>query len=158
MLKHDKLKDALQYSYKLLARQPYSEKKLADKLLKRGIDNDTISQAIKHLKDYRYLNDEDFASRWMDVHINVYGWGPYKLRYGLKKQGIHHNIIDDILTKAFPNEDVQKNVCMDVLKKYLKTHDLTQENRRNRVFNYLKRHGFNTNIILECMNHYAENI
>lgn len=156
MLKHDKLKDALQYSYKLLTRKPYSEKKLADKLLKRGIDSDTTTQVIKHLRDYNFLNDRDFADRWLDIHINIYGWGPFKLRYGLMQQGINTTIIDDLLVTTFPDQDAQINVCMDVLKKYLKTHDLKLENRRNKVFNYLKQRGFSTQVILECLNNLTE--
>ena len=59
-------KTALMYAVDLLARQEQSEKRLREKLQRKGYEEEEIEAAMARLHEKHYLNDEEACQRQFD--------------------------------------------------------------------------------------------
>jgi regulatory protein len=79
-----------------------TEKQLRDKLKKGGkYTDEIIDETIKFLKKHNFINDDDFAKRFVELHKNTYSIKVLKQK--LYQKGIKRNIIDNL----FDSEEVE---------------------------------------------------
>lgn len=70
-------------------------KQLRDYLNKKGYDKLTIDYVVEKLKEYKFLDDRNFAETYVNTYRNKYGKNMLKNK--LFEKGISKNIIDDVL-------------------------------------------------------------
>ena len=92
-----------------------SEKELVDKLILKGYDNESINKTMDVLKEYNFINDENYVKMYVkDKHKQV---GKKKTKYDLAKKGISDKIIDEEIYNI--DSEYEKNTAYNLaIKKY----------------------------------------
>lgn len=135
--------EALLLSYKFLQRNK-TKKQLIDHLYKNKIQREIIETIIPILEEKKYLNDEDYARRYLNDAMNIKKYGRIKTRYMLMSKGIDKNIIEKIM-KNYDYELEYQNALELLGKRISKS-----ENDPKKIYsakNYLQGRGFEFEII-----------
>ena len=143
LILEDEKGKALAKAVKYIGSNLKTEKQLRDYLKKKEYNPATIDYVIDKLKEYDYLNDENFAKAFILTYSKKYG--KLKLKSQLKMKGIKDSIIDSLL------EDVQSDSIDLVAKKYMKNKDLTYENLQ-KLMRFLYSRGYEFDDINSCVN------
>ncbi len=91
------LQDAKQYALKLLDRKEYTEAGIKAKLTEHGCDRICIDLTVQFLKDYRYIDDEEYAKRYITSALWSGKSGMRKIEYDLSRKGISRCIIENVV-------------------------------------------------------------
>ncbi|MDD7352743.1 MAG: RecX family transcriptional regulator [Peptoniphilaceae bacterium] len=92
----DEKSNALLIAYKFLQRNK-TEKQLIDHLYKNKVSKNIIDIIIPILNEKKYLNDEDYARRYLYDAMNIKKYGKIKIIYMLRSKGIDNRIIEKIM-------------------------------------------------------------
>ncbi len=93
------VQDAKQYALRLLDRHTYTEKAMERKLIERGSDPETIQAVLLFLKEYQYINDEQYARQYVETALRTGKSGERKIRYDLSEKGISRDVIEKIFSE-----------------------------------------------------------
>ena len=143
LILEDEKGKALAKSVKFIGSNLKTEKQLRDYLKKKEYNPTTIDYVIDKLKEYDYLNDENFAKAYILTYSKKYG--KLKLKSQLKMKGIKDSVIENLL------EDVQSDSIDLVAKKYMKNKELTYENLQ-KLMRFLYSRGYEFDDINSCVN------
>lgn len=139
----DEKTEALLLSYRFLQRNK-TEKQLIDYLYKNKISGEIIDTVIPILNEKKYLNDEDYARRYLNDAMNIKKYGKIKIIYMLRSKGIKNDIIEKIM-KDYDYELEYLN-AEDLLSKKLDAEEKDPK-KINSAKKYLQGRGFEFEII-----------
>ncbi|WP_277221084.1 regulatory protein RecX [Peptoniphilus vaginalis] len=139
----DEKSEALLLSYKFLQRNK-TRQQLVDYLYKNKIQRDIINLILPMLEEKNYLNDEDYARRYLSDALNIKKYGKIKSRYMLMSKGIDKNIIEKVM-KNYDYELEYMN-ALELIEKRI-SKDETDPKKINSAKNYLQGRGFEFEII-----------
>lgn len=129
----------------ILERNYKTEKQISDKLLKKGYDIDTVLRTLNFLKDYKFVDDNKFASLYAEEKIRICGRN--KIKHELVKKGIEKCMIDRILSDMDKGQ-YEENALNCARKKY--DIIIKSENNFQKVYlklgSYLTRRGYETEL------------
>lgn len=139
----DEKSEALLLSYKFLQRNK-TKHQLVDYLYKNKIQRDIIDIILPILEEKKYLNDEDYARRYLSDALNIKKYGKIKTRYMLMSKGIDKKIIE----KVMENYDYELEYinALELIEKRI-SKDETDSKIINSAKNYLQGRGFEFEII-----------
>ena len=143
LILEDEKGKALAKAVKYIGSNLKTEKQLRDYLKKKEYNFATIDYVMDKLKEYDYLNDENFAKAYILTYSKKYG--KLKLKSQLKMKGIKDSVIENLL------EDVQSDSIDIVAKKYMKNKDLTYE-KLQKLMRLLYSRGYECDDINSCVN------
>lgn len=138
---------------KFLARRPRSEKEVRDNLLKKKVDGDVLEKIIVQLKEQRFLNDEEFASWWIEQRTRVTPRSMRLIKLELIQKGVDKDIIEQSLSTGYSVLSTQQSVSdVDtakkiVEKKFSKYKGLSREEIYQKLGGLLARKGYNWDVI-----------
>lgn len=121
----------------LIARRPRSEWEIDDYLKRKGHEPETRAEILSMLSKIDFINDADFARRWVESRRLLKNISRRKLRAELKQKRITENIIDEILTAD--NTDEAEVIKAEIIKK----RRLTRYQDNQKLIAYLARQGYN---------------
>lgn len=139
----DEKTEALLLSYKFLQRNK-TKKQLVDHLYKNKIQREIIDTILPILEEKKYLNDEDYARRYLNDALNIKKYGKNKTRYMLMSKGIERNVIDKVM-ENYDYELEYMNALALVEKRISK--DESDPKKIYSAKNYLQGRGFEFEII-----------
>ncbi|HDZ77464.1 MAG TPA: regulatory protein RecX [Candidatus Omnitrophica bacterium] len=96
------LRKAISYVSRLLKVRLRSEEELLIKLKENKFSSLIIDQVIISLKKSGYLDDFNFAARWVSQRIKK-PLGFRKLRFELRQKGVDGKIIDSVFSEVSKN-------------------------------------------------------
>lgn len=132
---------ALNASLHFLSYRPRSEGEIRQRLRKSGTDDEVIDRVIQQLRDWRYVDDADFAQRWVENRTLHRPRGSRLLAQELRAKGVDPLIVDQALEDADLDETGQ---ALDVARKrWRQLQDLDDAVRERRLIGFLQRRGFN---------------
>lgn len=134
--KEDNKNYAFSLALKYLSRALKTKKQVVTYLLNKGFDQDVVFSVIDKLKEYNYVNDEEYARRYLELKSSSEGkrLSDYKLMIkGLKKSDID-NARDSI-------EINSKENAFYLAQKKIKNKEINTENL-SKVYRYLIGKGF----------------
>ena len=137
--------ECLNKSFLLLTIKMNSEKELEIKL-RKNFDNKTVKKVINRLKELNYINDELFASTW--IEIKGKSRGSFLIRKELLQKGIDKNIIDCALDNIDPKSELSHAKYL-ISNKYWP--EMTKEQKYHKIGGYLARKGYNYEIIKQVL-------
>jgi len=88
LLAADQASRATEAALVFLGYRPRSEKEVRDRLRRGGYEQDAIDHAISRLHEWRYLDDADFARRWVENRSAHRPRGKRLLQQELRHKGI----------------------------------------------------------------------
>ena len=98
------LQDARQYALKLLDRQSYTENAIRRKLKDHGADESVIEKTVAFLTEYRYIDDDDYARRYVKAALHSGKSGLNKIRNDLYVKGIERELIEEVIAELDTEE------------------------------------------------------
>lgn len=139
----DEKSEALLLSYKFLQRNK-TKQQLVDYLYKNKIQRDTIDLVLPILEEKKYLNDEDYARRYLSDALNIKKYGKIKTRYMLMSKGIDKKLIEKVMEDY--DYELEYMNALELIKKRI-SKDETDPKIINSAKNYLQGRGFEFEII-----------
>lgn len=112
------LTSAKNYGMKLTAARSYTTAGLIRKMREKEFDEWAIEQTVVFLQEYRLLDDEEYARRWIHDSIYLKGYGKYRIQNSLREKGISKEIAERILAE-FSFEEAEETVLLPLAEKKL---------------------------------------
>jgi regulatory protein len=141
--KLDKLKDEADTdklhnrALDLISRRPRSEWELRDYLKRKNAEPAAIDIILNTLSIRGYINDEDFARRWVENRRLLKPTSKRKLKLELRQKRISDEIINSILSEGETDEaEVLKHLVQ-------KKRNQSRYQDDQKLMQYLARQGFN---------------
>jgi len=139
----DKYQRCLNAALQYLGYRPRSEAEMRERLNRRGFDIDSIAAVITRLKEQELLDDAAFAHFWKDNRQSFSPRSQWLVKMELSRKGIATEIIDEVVGEADDNESAYRAALGKA--RVLSSSD--HGNFRRRLGYYLKRRGFNYEVI-----------
>jgi len=137
---------------KLLAAKPRSVGELRERLLEKlWTDEAIVDGVIEKLKDYKYLDDEQFARDLAVSKLRQKPQGKRRLQQSMSQKKLDKEIVDHAISEAFeklPEEDLIDQAIAKRLR--LKGKPETREETK-KFYDHLLRQGFGYDLIREKM-------
>lgn len=139
----DEKSEALLLSYKFLQRNK-TKKQLLDHLYKNKISREIIYLIIPILKEKKYLNDEDYAKRYLRDAMNIKKYGKIKIRYMLMSKGIDKKTVEDAMENY--DYELEYENALELLEKRISKNE-SDSKKIYSAKKYLQGRGFEFEII-----------
>jgi regulatory protein len=135
---------ALQYAFLLLSYKARTTNELKQRLARKGLSPDIVSQTLQRLSELKMVDDAGFARRFAEDRIAIGHKGKWRILGELLKRGVAKEHIEEALATA-PDE---KAAAREVAEKYLsRNRRLEPAVLRRRLFALLARRGFSPDTI-----------
>jgi regulatory protein len=145
MLDADDLVAAKQVATRQLAYRPRSTSELRQTLHQRGFSDPIIDQVIDRFVALGYLDDADFARRWIQTREQLSPRGSRLLKQELRQKGIEPEMADEAIAEA-DVDDV--DAAMRIAERRVsKMTGLDRDTQRRRLAGFLERRGFSYEVI-----------
>ncbi len=142
---------------KLLAAKPRSVAELRTRLLEKQWTNEEIVDAvIEKLKEYKYLDDVQFARDLAISKLRQKPQGKRRLQQSLSQKQLDKETVDEALASAF--EKMPESELIDIaIEKRLRLKGLPETREESRKFyDHLLRQGFAFDLIREKIGRLVE--
>jgi regulatory protein len=134
---------AKQRALHLLSYRGRSRHEIVDRLTRAGTAPGIVERTVRDLEQLGYLDDADFAERFVASRHQTKGYGPRRLRVELRKLGVANEIAENAL-KQIANEDQLRESALRLARKHVSRGNRGEEGarRRSRLLQYLVRRGY----------------
>ena len=145
-MQFDSEKDtAFERTLKYISKSMKTKHQIRIFLEQKGYLDDIIEYVIKKLSEYKYIDDEFYATSLAKELSQKYG--EYGVRFKLGEKGLSDKNIDIALSKL--NRKDYLNGALSLAKKYLVNKDINTN--KDKLYNYLLQRGYDTYIIKEVI-------
>ena len=97
---------------RIIERSYKTEKEMQNKLIEKGYDSESVGIAINFLKEYNFINDNNYVKMYIKDRISTQG--KQKIKYSLIRKGISDDIIEEFL-EDIESED-EKSAAIELAK------------------------------------------
>ncbi len=129
----------------LISRRPRSEWELEDYLKRKDYDKEVAQQIIEKLRERGFVNDSEFARRWVENRRLLKATSKRRLRQELKQKRVSDEIIDHALEE---DETDEREVVRELVERKRKQ---TKYQDDLKLMQYLSRQGFSYDMIKDVM-------
>lgn len=147
---------ARNYVWRLIRERLRSEQEVKQKLNFKKYAPPVIVKTVSYFKDLGYINDVEFANRWVNSRLHK-PLGLTAIAIELRQKGISKGIIDQLIKEKRRSVD-ERAVVQELAKKYLNKSRKRKERPekiRPKLYGYLARRGFSTEVISDAINCYT---
>lgn len=150
--------DAVERGASYLAVKPRTEAQVYEYLIGKGYEEAEVREAVDSLKEYHYIDDEEFARMYIR-YAQDRGRGLERIKRELSSKGVGRDTIEDVIYQlqqedALPDEmEMALAVAADILGDIdVSTLDYREKTKlRGRVSRRLASRGFKTDIIYDVL-------
>ena len=137
---------------KLLAAKPRSVRELRERLLEKMWTNDEIvERVIEKLKEYKYLDDEQFARDIALSKLRQRPQGKRRLQQSMSQKKLDKDVVQSAIADAFEKMPEDDLIDLAIAKRIrLKGKPETREDTK-KFYDHLLRQGFGFDLIREKM-------
>jgi len=139
------VKTAVDLALRYLGYRTRTKKQLYDYLKRKEFDDPIVEKTIEKMEEYGFLNDEDFALRWVESRKTGKPAGRRKIAYELKAKGIDNDVLESALDTLTEEEEQQQAVKL-AEKTAMKYKHLPYRERMAKISQTLLRRGFDWEI------------
>lgn len=138
---------ALHYiGYKMRTEQEV-KKKLEDKQYAEEV----TERVIEFLKKYHYVDDFNYAQKYIKQSIRLKPKGKLALKMELRQKGVQENIIVQVLEQAQLNE---LDCMIQLIEKKGGILALSDTKKKQKIISFLQRRGYSYDKIKEAINYF----
>jgi regulatory protein len=134
--------------FRLLAAKPRSTGELRERLLEKlWTDAEIVDAVIEKLKEYKYVDDEKFASELALSKLRQRPQGKRRLQQAFVRKSLDKEIVERAITEAF--EKLPEDSLIDVaIAKRLRLKGRPQSREElKKFYDHLLRQGFSFDLI-----------
>jgi regulatory protein len=152
LLDADDLLAAKQIATRQLSYRPRSVAELRQTLGQRGFGPHIIDQVVARFTELGYLDDADFARRWIANREQLAPRGTRLLKQELRQKGIGADMAEEAISDA-DLDDLA--AAMRIAERRLpKMTGLERDAQRRRLAAYLERRGFSYDVVRQVDRHF----
>ena len=129
----------------LLARRPRSEWEIRDNLKRKHVDPEKIDTILNMLSKRGYVDDKEFATRWVENRRLLKSISRRKLVVELKQKRISEDVISEVIAQ---DETDELEVLRDEIAKKRRQ---TRYQEDSKLIAYLARQGYNYGDIKQAL-------
>jgi regulatory protein len=112
------------------------------------LTEEQIDIVIEQLKEYRYLDDLDFAHYWVEQRNRFKPMAPQALRYELRRKGVDARIIDAVVETA---TDPMAAALEAARSRAYRWYALGEEEFKKKLSALLQRRGFRWEVVRDAV-------
>jgi regulatory protein len=145
--KEKAVKPAIEKAYDYLAKRAHTEYQLKLKLTKAGYPPEEIDTAVDELTDLGYIDDTDFAGRYLERLISKQ-YGRRRMFDEMRRQGIAPALAQEVIAEGYSEEAERENawaVAQRAIESAAK--DATQRDYARRISLKLTGKGYDYSVI-----------
>jgi len=154
-------KKAKDYCLRLFKYRFRSEREIRDRLRRKKFSPEVIEKVIVHFKGLRFIDDAIFTKSWIEARLKK-PYGLKRIIYELKNKGISEKIIESEIQKirlGYSEYDTIKRIAEEKFTQLLHTRAgfkrqnlrIDQDKVKRRIYSFLLRKGFSSDVILEVL-------
>lgn len=128
-----------------------TEKQIRDYLYKKGYLSTVVEYVLEKLRDYRFVDDKDYAETYAQTYARRKGKRLIKME--LYKKGIKKEEIESALEEV--DEDTQIETATELAKKYMRSKEADRQTLA-KAFRYLISKGFDYDVAKKALENYGE--
>lgn len=142
---------------KLLAAKPRSIGELRERLLEKlWTDEAIVDAVIEKLKEYKYLDDDQFARQLADSKLRQKPQGKRRLQQSMSQKKLDKETVESAIAQAFEKMPEDELIDQAIAKRVrLKGKPETREDAK-KFYDHLLRQGFGFDLIREKMSSLAK--
>jgi regulatory protein len=133
---------AYQQALNLLDKRPRSQAEIRRSLARHGIAEDTIQEVLQRLARSGLVNDEQFASLWVENRQEFRPRSRKALAFEMRQKGIARDAIDQALG-SITDQDEKELAYQAASRQARKYAGLEWQAYRQKMAGFLARRGFN---------------
>ena len=150
LLSDDERARATNAALTFLGYRARSEREVRDRLRRGRFSQEAIDHAITRLHDWRYLDDEDFARRWVENRSTHRPRGRRLLQQELRQKGIASETAREVIEESDLDEIAMATaLARQRVSSYAGQDALTV---RRRLGGYLARRGYGFDVVRAALN------
>ncbi len=135
----------------LLGYRPRSRVEIATRLSRAGYADDVIEAAMSHLEQLGLIDDAQFARSWVSGRVAGKGLGKARLRWELRQKGVQADVAEEALSAV--DADAEYRLAADAAtRRWEKDRGTDERAKRRRLASFLRRQGFEWQVIAEVLN------
>jgi regulatory protein len=145
LLSSDEIARAIEAALNFLAYRPRSEREVRDRLRRGAFNADTVDRVIARLYEWRYLDDADFARRWVENRTEQRPRGRRLLQQELRQKGIDAETAREVIADA----DLDEAAAAEALARRRAPSYAGEDPAviRRRLAAYLARRGYDYDVV-----------
>ena len=133
------LKQAKLKALSLLTDMDRTEEQLRTKLRQKEYPNEIVEQAIEYVKSFGYINDSNYARRFVESRKN--SKSRKEIYVALMQKGLSKELVDEALAEGYSDEDERETIRLLLTKKHFSPTNSSKEEKM-KLMAYLVRKGF----------------
>jgi len=149
ILAADEIRKATAAALQLLAYRARAEGEIAARLRQRGFSPPAIDAAMVRLRDWHYVDDADFAARWVENRQQHRPRSVRMLAHELRAKGVDATTIDETLEDAGVDEVGDARELAE--KQRAKYAGLDPDVQTRRISAFLARRGYSYDVIRQAL-------
>lgn len=133
---------------KLLAAKPRSVAELRERLLEKPWTNaEVVDAVLEKLKEYGYLNDQQYAESFANFKLRQKPLGRRRLQQTLQQKKLDKETVEATLTTVF-EETPEADLIDRALEKRIRARGIPKDrDETKKLFDYLLRQGFGFELV-----------
>lgn len=136
---------ATESALRLVTHRARTEVELRRRLARNGFSPEAITATIERMHEWRYLDDEDFARRFVESREGHRPRSASMIRRELVGKGVDAETAGQVVAEA---EIDDESIARDLAHKWLSQHAReAEEVRRRKLIGFLQRRGFGWDVI-----------
>lgn len=136
---------ATESALRLVTHRARTEVELRRRLARNGFSPEAISTTIERMHEWRYLDDEDFARRFVESREGHRPRSASMIKRELVGKGVDAGMAGHVVAEAEIDDDA---IARELAAKWLSQHTRDDdEARRRKLIGFLQRRGFGWDVI-----------
>ena len=140
----------MEYALKLLGYRANTERELREKLANKKYPPEEISPALEKLVKIGLVDDEKFATNYVQAKLSINRRGPRRIYFELIQRGVAKEIADQATKTVSKDEElaIAQSLLQSRQKQWTKLEPLT---KKRRAIGLLSRRGFSSSILSQLL-------
>lgn len=153
LVRDNKIYELMEMAVKYISIRLRSIKEVKDYLLKKGVSNNEVEDAVQKLIESGYLDDDRFTKAFIKDKLKFTTIGDYKIKMQLNKVGVSTSIIEDNMNKI--DEHIIEEKIKKIIEKDKKTNKkYSGQILKNKIYNHLLNQGYSQEKVITIINTY----
>ena len=149
ILAADETRKATAAALQLLAYRARSEGEISTRLRQRNFSDAAIAATIDRLREWHYVDDSDFAARWIENRQQHRPRSTRMLAHELRAKGVAPSTIEETITDAGVDEVSDAREL--VIRQRAKYETLPPDVQTRRITGFLARRGYAYDVIRRAL-------
>ena len=142
---------AKQRALKLLEYRSRSRAEIARRLCRAGFAEDVIEETLIRLEELGLIDDVQFSRSWVNHRLAGRAMGKTRIKWELRQKGVPTDVAEEALSAV--DADAEYESALDAAgRRWRKDAQLDERTKRRRTASYLRRQGFEWEIINKILN------